>query len=480
MLLRLALSSVLTIDDSREAVMAQTLEWGYQPRQPPLYNWLVWAAVRILGVDVLAFTVVKYAVLGLAYVFVHRSARRILAEPRLAALAALSLVLMVPLGWVVHETLTHSIAVLAAAAGAFHALLRLEASGSRRAYAALGVALGLGFLSKFSFGLFAGALLCAALTVEPFRARLLHRRVLWTLAVIALLLLPFALWFHRHDFSLARIYREEVDPGERDPWLAGVASAVYYMARVAFYYLTPLWIVLIALFPDGWRGKAPGAAGVPAHRLLERFFLAELAILVAGALLGGLTYLKFRWLFPAFFLFPLYFLSRLDAPAVDAARIRRFATVLLVAGCLMLLAFPVSILRGDRLGRSSHLNTPYDVIARQLASAGFTRGTIAAGEGPLAGNLRLWFADARVVRLANPDYVPPRRAGDGQCLIVWEKERVEDQVPVQMREWLAAALGVTLPDPVAVRSAEARFHFARRQTLRVRYVLLPDGAGECR
>src|SRR5262245_62301075 len=69
--LRVALSGVLTIDDSRELMFAQTLEWGYQPRQPPLYNWLVWIAVRLLGPTVLAVTLVKYVALGLAGWFVY-------------------------------------------------------------------------------------------------------------------------------------------------------------------------------------------------------------------------------------------------------------------------------------------------------------------------------------------------------------------------------------------------------------------------
>jgi len=37
-LLRLSLSTTLTADDAREAVLAQSLRWGYQARQPPLYN----------------------------------------------------------------------------------------------------------------------------------------------------------------------------------------------------------------------------------------------------------------------------------------------------------------------------------------------------------------------------------------------------------------------------------------------------------
>ena len=104
--LRLALSTTVTIDDSREAVLAQTLEWGYQPRQPPLYNWLVWAAFQVTGPGVLGLSLVKYAVLGAAYAFVYASGRRILADERLPPLAAFSLLLMVPIGWVVHETLT--------------------------------------------------------------------------------------------------------------------------------------------------------------------------------------------------------------------------------------------------------------------------------------------------------------------------------------------------------------------------------------
>src|SRR5262249_1565376 len=190
-----------------------------------------------------------------------------------------------------------------------------------------------------------------------------------------------------------------------------------------------------------------------------------------------LTYLKFRWLMAAYLLFPLYFLSRLDAEAAEGPPARRLATVVLVAEVLIVVAFAVNIVRGDRLGNASHLNVPYDRIAAPIAAAGFSGGTIAGGEGALAGNLALAFRGSRVIRLANPDYLP-RRRGDGQCLVAWDKER-GDTVPGELRDWLAAALGLTLRDNSPVRVAEAPFHFARRQTLRVHYVLLPNGSGEC-
>jgi 4-amino-4-deoxy-L-arabinose transferase-like glycosyltransferase len=477
--LRLGLSSILTIDDSREALFAQTFEWGYQARQPPLYNWLVWGAFRVFGVGVLGLTVVKYAVLSTAYAFLYLTARRVLTRPDLAALSALSLLLMVPITWVVHEALTHSVAVLAAAAATVYVLLRLEATGRWGAYVALGVTLALGILSKFSYSLFAGSLLLAALTVDRFRARLWSPRLLVSLGVGALLVAPFVAWFYHHDFSLARMYAEEVDPGEAEPYALGVVSAVYYVARVTLYYLTPLWLVYLVLFRGAWsrRGDEPGPAR-PARRLLGRFFLAQFGILAVAALVAGLTYLKFRWLLAAFILFPLYVFSRVDAARLDPARIRRFAALLALAEVLVLLAFAVNIYRGDRFGRPSRLNAPYDVVAARLAEAGFRRGTIAAGEGPLAGNLRLWFPDSRIMRLTNPDYVPPEKGG-GQCLIAWEKGPA-DTVPAEIRSWLAAALDLPLSGGEPVRAVEAPYHHSARRTLVVRYVLLDGGRGRCR
>ncbi len=476
--LRLWLSSTLTIDDSREAVLAQSLEWGYQPRQPPLYNWLVWAAFRLLGPGVLALTVVKYAVLGAAYAFVYASARRLLADRRLPPLAAWALLLMAPIGWVVHEALTHSVAVLAAAAATVYALLRVEATGRATAYAGLGLAVAAGLLSKFSYALFAGALLLGALTVDCYRARLLRPPALLTLAVAALAVVPFAAWFYGHRFSLVRLYAEEVDPGEPDPYLRGLASAVCYIARVTLYYLGPLAVVLGGLLPAAWRPSGPGARPTPGERLLARFFLAELALVLAGALGAGVTYLKFRWLMPAYFLFPLYLLCRAERRGPEPRRLRWLARLLVLTAVVGAIAFVANIRRGDAWGRPSHMNAPYDGVAARVAAAGFTGGTIAAGEGPVAGNLRLAFPAARVLRLATPDYLPPG-GGGGQCLIVWETERSAG-VPEEIVRWLGTALGARVSADLPVGTVEVPYHFARRERLRVRYVLLPGGAGECR
>ena len=159
-----------------------------------------------------SLTALKYAVLAVAYAFLYLTARRVLTEPRLPGLAAFSLLLLLPIGWFVHDDLTQSVAVLAAAAATVHALIRLEAAPTPGRYAGLGVALALGTLSKLTYLVFGVALALAALTIAPYRRRLLDPRVIVTVLVAVALLLPYGLWLATHPDDLLR-FAQQVGPG---------------------------------------------------------------------------------------------------------------------------------------------------------------------------------------------------------------------------------------------------------------------------
>jgi hypothetical protein len=80
-----------------------------------------------------------------------------------------------------------------------------------------------------------------------------------------------------------------------------------------------------------------------------------------------------------------------------------------------------------------------------------------------------------VIRLTNPDYLPPT-AGDGQCLAVWEVPSGDHPA---FLAWVASVLGARV-DGEPARTVSARYHHARERTLRVDYVFLPAGRGDCR
>jgi hypothetical protein len=480
-LLRLALSPVLTADDARESVLAQSLQWGYQARQPPLYNWLVWSAFRLLGPGLVALTVLKYAVLVLAFWLLYLTARRILVDPRLATLGTFSFLLMVPISWTVHEALTHSVTVLAACAGTVYALIRVGEAPGGRAYAVLGLAVGLGLLSKFTYVLFLAGLGLAALTVGRYRARLLNRGILVTGLAATALVLPFALWLLGQDHDLGRLYAREVRI-EDNGWPGEAGAGLLYIARVATYYLAPVGIALAACFPSAYRRLPTGDAGPAGGRLLGWLLLWMLALLTTAALAGGLGFLKARWLIPAFFLAPLYGLWRFERHGVPSARMTAFAVLLALAEIVIVGGLSVRVVGASLFHRPYRMNEPYDAIASGLADAGFARGTIVAGFGSLAGNLAVRFPDSRVLHTEYPEFQPPATGG-GQCLLVWDRPGRDShgvtEVPEDVQA-LAAALDVPLTGSDRPGVIEAPLRFDPRRVRRVHYILYPEGAGRCR
>jgi 4-amino-4-deoxy-L-arabinose transferase-like glycosyltransferase len=481
LVLRVALSGVVTIDDAREAVLGQTFAWGYQARQPPLYNWLVRAAFRLFGVSVLSLTLVKYAVLGVAYGFVYASARRLLPTPRLAALATASLLLVIPVSWTFHEALTHSVAVLAACTATFYVLLRLRESGDARVYLALGLVAGLGLLSKYTYAVFVTALLLAALTDPSYRRRLRHPFILLTLGLAALLVVPSLAWFWRHGGDLSDQYAREVRSGQ-DAYLTGVMAGLYYTAKIGVYYLGILALVFTLLFP-AWvrRLPAPRDPDGPAEaggRLLGRFLLSVALLLVAGAFSSQLAFLKFRWMIPALCLAPLYAAWRVARAGVAPDRLRWLGRLLAIVAVGIVLAFVVAVVGAGRVGRPAHLAAPYDRLADGLARTGFSDGTIVVGPGSLAGSLRFRFPRARILTLEQPQYVPPRE-GKGQCLVVWERGDPA-RVPENVERFLKTVLDARAPQAAPIRAVEAPYHYTVGHRRQIGYIFIPDGLGACR
>jgi 4-amino-4-deoxy-L-arabinose transferase-like glycosyltransferase len=436
-------------------------------------------------VGVASLTVLKYAVLASAYALVYATARRVLIEPRLAPLAAFSLLLLLPVGWFVHEDLTQSVAVLAAAAATVHALIRVEAAPTAGRYAWLGLALALGTLSKLTYLVFGAALGLAALTVAPYRRRFRDPRAMLTVAVATALVLPYALWLATREDDLARLYARQLGAGGARSFAAGVVDGLGAVLRAVVYYAAPLGLLFLVLFPGAYRLRS-GTAGREAHAglLVERTLLAGLALLAAGALVNVLGQLKFRWAIPLFFLLPLYACWRLDQVGVDAARRRRlraYAGLLVLAEGLMVAAILLQVHVGARVGVPSRLNMPYDAVARAVAAAGFRQGTIVAGHGPLGGNLRLAFPDSRVVSLEAPDYLPALAAGvpGGECLVVWDRGP-EDAVPEDLRAWLRTRFDAEVPGSLPIASVAAPHRNAPALEYRAFYVRVPRGAGRCR
>ena len=283
-----------------------------------------------------------------------------------------------------------------------------------------------------------------------YRARLAHPGILVAGIVTAALVLPFALWFvgERHDLGTPLRDARSGSRTATTGW-STAGAGLGYVARIAAYYLAPLGAVLAACVPVVYRRVPPATAGPPGGRLLGWLLVWVLGLLGAAALGGSLGFLKFRWLIPAFFLAPLYALWRLERHGGPSGRqVRALTAVLILAEIAVVVGLAIRVTGASHFPRPYRMNEPYDAVAAGLVRAGFTRGTILSGHGTLAGNLAVRFPDSRVLHTEYPDFEPPR-AGDGQCLLVWDRQR-GDRDPVAMPadlRALADGLGVPLAGP---------------------------------
>src|SRR5262245_45139003 len=233
--MRLAISHNLPQDDVTSNVFAQTLEPGYVLRQPPLFEWLLWLVQRFTGPTLPSFLILKYGLLTATLAVLYLVAKRIFANQRWAAIAALSPLLLYQIGWNLHEGVTHTMPLMCAVAASTWAFMRVAERGASGDYILFGVIAGLGLLSKYSFAGFLFVLLTSGLLQPTLRARMLDWRMLASVVAAVLVASPYLYWLIEGRHDLVGLYNSAVAP-KTHGWLAataiGLGEAIY--APLAF------------------------------------------------------------------------------------------------------------------------------------------------------------------------------------------------------------------------------------------------------
>jgi 4-amino-4-deoxy-L-arabinose transferase-like glycosyltransferase len=463
-------------DEAEQLLLAQSLALGYGPH-PPLYTWLQHGAFQLLGVGVPALSTLKHLCLFAVYAATLAAARRVLADPGLAALATGALWLLPQLGWEAHRDLTHSVLATALAAATLWAFLGLVARPRIAGYLGLGVLLGLGTLSKYNFVLFAAAGAAAALSLPAFRGVLRDRRLALTLAVALALAGPHLGWLAAHPDTLADEAAGKLGLGLRSG--AGVLGGLWELASATLRLVGPAVLIVLACVPGALRPRAE-ETGPPYRRLIERLLGLVLAALAAGVVLLGVTEMKARWMLPLLSLVPLALVLRVAAAAPPPGRRRLLAAIVVGAALLSVTLRAAEVGLGPWLGRPSRLHVPVAALVAQLRAAGFRGGSIVADDKGLAGNLRLHFPTSRVLTPLLPAVaLPVRPDGPGQCLVAWRPRPALEPAP-HFLAFAAERLGQAPAAPVTPRVAAAPVPGAPGSSYRVAWLALPAGPAPCR
>lgn len=410
----LSAGPALALDDVKLNVLTQSLQAGYLPDNPPLFEWTLYAAQKFFGPTLASFVAVKYLFLLATALFTYCAAREAGGDARTGAIAALLLPLIPQIGWNFHQTLTHSTALFAATAFFWFALLRLGRKNSSADYALLGAAIGLGVLSKYSFIGAVGGAFAAAMLRPSFRSSLLAPKALVTLFVAAATIAPHVQWLASSGVNDAAVTQAR---------LTGEAT---HLQRAIVGTQAVLWATLSFLAPLGVAGWLAGRTSHGAlhvdRSLLSDAALAALAALFSAVIVFGVSNFQERYAIP--FLYPAYLWliigfcrSAAGAHVIPAL----LACCLLVATAFAAARTAEAARPGQPFCHECRQHIPYAYLHRALAELGADDDTLVAFDDTTAGNLRRMFPRARVVSSHQPFYTPPAIVAK-RCHFIWSTD----------------------------------------------------------
>jgi 4-amino-4-deoxy-L-arabinose transferase-like glycosyltransferase len=188
----------LYADEAQYWVWSREFDWGYFSK-PPMIAWLISLSTSVFGDTDFAIRLPAPLLHGATASLLALSARHIWND-RAGFYAALAYSTM-PAIWLSGGIMSTDALLLCAWSGGLLALLHLREGKGWKSAAALGLAIGLGFLSKYAMIYFVVGLGLAVLVDAPARQALLSTRGALAAGIAAACIAPNILWNADHDFA---------------------------------------------------------------------------------------------------------------------------------------------------------------------------------------------------------------------------------------------------------------------------------------
>jgi hypothetical protein len=445
---RVFIAPVYTIEEAGQLLLSQSLQVGYEARQPPMLTWLHALAIGGAGPSTPVVFAVKYALLFVALAFYYLAARNVLIKPGVSAAAVAAWALTFQVGWGVHEDLLGAVGLMACLSLTLHAFTRILTWRRNRDWIYLGVSIGLGLLTHHLYVIFPAAMMLAVFLSPFFRDAVTPGRLFIMLLAAGLIYGPYAAWITTHIGSIGDAARDYAASWEIDSaWLERVRNGAVAFGRTLLEFTLPLSLFWLMLFWPMWlpiiypmfarRSTDEEPHEMFWRRMLARSMLFGTLAYLSGVILGVQTY-KGYWLLPALYSAPIWMFAHVKRAGDFPVAIRAFAAVVFAFAALVLAGRFVEWRLEVRMCDECRPYAPIADWATELRKTGFEEGTIVGADKHLTGNLRGAFPRARVLDASIPPSAFPPAHSNGACLAVWRDETV---MPEALAAYLADELG---------------------------------------
>lgn len=375
---RLVMGGGLEADDGEMLMMTPGMQWGYGP-QLPFYNWLQVGVFAVTGKTLLGITFLKHFMLWATFALLFVGLRAWLPAKQ-AAIASLSLFLIPDIAWEAERITTHSNAMLAAISGTFAGFLWVMRRGRWRDWLLLGLAVGIGGISKYNYWVVPLTLALVALTLPAPRKALLSPRALVVPVIATAICVGPYLWMQANK-TIAMASASKFGMSEAPAALIPEGVIEYLGGLVALLAL-PMIVAGIMHLLSRKAPRAPNPAPwLP--KLMMRIAVFSMIAGLAVVWLSGAGNVTTRWLLPI--VIPLVLAIYMTL----SDRISRKATL---TACLSVGLLALGVFAGlahDRYKDGARRDYDFEGLAQHIESLNLPPDTLIVSGFYLGGNLAL-------------------------------------------------------------------------------------------
>lgn len=314
--MRISHGGCLSYDETEQVFLSQWIQWGYNS-QPPLYTWIQSILFSVFGYHVFALSLFKNTLIASTYIVVYGLVFRTTQDPRHAIAGSLGMLMIPQIAWESHRDLSHTVLVTFATALLVYCVVSTMKQRTTRWYVAIGVASALGMMSKYNFAIVVVAIVASSMTIPRYRHCLLDKRLLITIMVAVTLVTPHMVWVLNHpQLASAKTIDTLTTEQTNSYWHNLIVGSKALVGSIF-----SCVVLAFAVFGIAYRDRflqEPNCDSAAMEdddvsatvQMMERFFLAVLAMLLVVVLSGNGLEFKNRWIQPFVCLLPAYLVLR--------------------------------------------------------------------------------------------------------------------------------------------------------------------------
>ncbi|WP_460275117.1 ArnT family glycosyltransferase [Celeribacter sp. ULVN23_4] len=375
---RLLMGGGLEGDDGEMLMMTPGLQWGYGP-QLPFYNWLQVGVFAVFGKTLFGITLLKHVMLWATFALLFVGLRAWLPAKQ-AAVATLSMFLIPDIAWEAERITTHSNAMLAAISGTFAAFLWVVRTGRWRDWILLGLAVGIGGISKYNYWSIPIALFLVALTFPETRQAMRSRRALIVPVIAVIFCVGPYVWMQENArLAMASAHKFKLDRGPTELIPQGV---IEYLGGLVALLLLPMIVAgLMHLFSR--KAPRPETSAPWLVPLLLRIAILSMGVGLAVVWMSGAGNVTTRWLLPI--VIPLVIAIYMAL----ANRVSRKAVIAFNCSVALLAVGIFAGLAHDRYKDGARRDYDFEGLAQAIEAMDLPSDTVVVSGFYLGGNLAL-------------------------------------------------------------------------------------------